>query len=93
MSDSDRRFQDPLVVELAGDLDYLKGRTFGEPLPSDQVTRRDMMVNLTAVPLIDSLTIATMRPAHRTALSCECTVTSTGMQSAVTRMLEAAGLD
>ena len=94
MSDTDRRFQDSLVIELAGELDYLKAEALAEALcQATAWSRRDTTVDMTAVPLIDSLRLAAMRRTHGTALRCECTVTWTGMQPAVTRMLEATGLD
>jgi anti-anti-sigma factor len=94
MNDTDRLFHDPLVIELAGDLDYVKAEALGEALrQAIEWSRRDTTVDLTAVPLIDSLTMAMMLRVHLTARSCGCTVTWSGIQPAVARMLEAAGLD
>ena len=59
MGDTDRRLQDPVVIALSGELDDAKAEALGEALcQAIEWTRQDTTVDLTAVPLIDSLTMA-----------------------------------
>jgi anti-anti-sigma factor len=94
MSVIDRFFEDPLVIELAGELNYVKAETLGKALSEAiEWTRRDATVDLTAVPSVDSSVMAMMLLVHRSACDRGRAVTWTGVQPAVARMLEAAGLD
>jgi anti-anti-sigma factor len=94
MSVVGRFVEDPLVIELAGALDYLKAETLGEALgQAIEWTLRDTTVDLTAVPSVDSSVMAMMLRVHRSACDRGCAVAWSGVQPAVARMLEAAGLD
>ena len=82
------------MIELVGALDYLKAETLGEALgQAIEWTRRDATVDLTAVPSVDSSVMAMMLRVHQAARDHGCAVTWSGVQPAVARMLEAAGLD
>jgi anti-anti-sigma factor len=94
MTAIDRFREDPLVVELAGELDYVKAETLGVALEQAiEWTRRDTTVDLTAVSSVDSSVMAMMLRVHRSACDRGCVLTWSGVQPAVARMLEAAGLD
>jgi anti-anti-sigma factor len=94
MSVVDRFVEDPLVIELAGELDFFKAETLGKALgQAIEWTRRDTTVDLTAVSSVDASVMAMMLRVHRTACDRGCSVTWSGVQPAVARMLEAAGLD
>ena len=68
MSVVDRFFEDPLVIELVGALDYLKAETLGEALgQAIEWTRRDTTVDLTAVSSVDSSVMAMMLRVHQAA--------------------------
>jgi anti-anti-sigma factor len=89
-----RTFQQPVVIELGCDIDLTGADPLGESLC--QVidgARRDIVVDLSGVLVINSRGLAMMARVHQHARTQDCSVTWKGVQPWLPRLLEITGLD
>ena len=71
MSDTAQSSRRPLLIELGGDIDLANAAALGDALcEALDRTRSEMVVDLSAVPFIDSRGIAMMRESTSTPPGC-----------------------
>jgi anti-anti-sigma factor len=89
-----RTSRQPVVIELGCDIDLTGADPLGERLC--QVIdgeRRDIVVDLSGVLVINSRGLAMMARVHQHATAQDCSVTWKGSQPWLPRLLEITGLD
>jgi anti-anti-sigma factor len=86
--------QQPIVIELDRDIGLANAEPWGECLcQAIDWARGDIVVDLSAVPVIHSRGLAMMARVHHHAIAKDCSVTWRGMQPWLLRVLEITGLD
>lgn len=94
MSDTAQSSRRPLLIELGGDIDLENAAALGDALcEAIGRTRTGMVVDLSAVPFIDSRGIAMMARVHDHATRQQCSVTWRGLQPWPARVVAITGLD
>jgi anti-sigma B factor antagonist len=94
MSDTAQSSRRPLLIELGGDIDLANAEALGDALcEAIDRTQFEMVVDLSAVPFIDSRGIAMMARVHEYANAHHCSVTWRGLQPWPERVLAITGLD
>ena len=94
MSDTVRAVRPPSLVELGGDIDLANAHAIADALcEAIDRTSADLLVDVSAVPFMDSSAMAMLIRVHAHALENGCTVTWRGLQPAPTRVIEVTGLD
>lgn len=94
MSDTAQSSRRPLLIELGGDIDLANAQALGDALcEAIDRTQSEMVVDLSAVPFIDSRGIAMMARVHEHANAQHCSVTWRGLQPWPARALAITGLD
>jgi anti-anti-sigma factor len=94
MSETAQSSRRPLLIELGGDIDLANAAALGDALcEALDRTRSEMVVDLSAVPFIDSRGIAMMARVHEHATRRECSVTWRGLQEWPARVVAITGLD
>jgi anti-anti-sigma factor len=94
MSETAQSSRRPLLIELGGDIDLENAASLGDALcEAIDRTRTGMIVDLAAVPFIDSRGIAMMARVHEHATKQQCCVTWRGLQPWPARVISITGLD
>lgn len=94
MSNTAQSSHRPQLIELGGDIDLANAEALGDALcEAIDRTRSEMVVDLSAVPFIDSRGIAMMTRVHEHACTHHCSVTWRGLQPWPARVLATTGLD
>ena len=94
MSETAQSSRRPLLIELGGDIDLANAEALGDALcEALDRTHSEMLVDLSAVPFIDSRGIAMMARVHEHANAHHCTVTWKGLQPWPARVVAITGLD
>jgi anti-sigma B factor antagonist len=94
MSETAQSSRRPLLIELGGDIDLANAAALGDALcDALERTRSEMVVDLSAVPFIDSRGIAMMARVHEHATRLQCSVTWRGLQPWPAQVVHITGLD
>ena len=94
MTETFRRVERPMLVELAGEIDMANAGTIGDCLcQAIEFTHGGLLVDLTAVTFIDSSGMAMMVRVHQAAIAHEASVTWRGIQPFPAKALAMVGLD
>ena len=92
MSDT-AQFVAPLLVELAGDIDFENADAIAAALcEAIDVTSDGLLIDISAVPFMDSCAIAMMVRVHVHGTKHGCCVTWRGIRAAPARVVDIAGL-
>ena len=84
----------PMKIELAGDIDLANAKALGDCLcHAIDLSVGELVVDMTAVPFIDSCALAMMMRAHQYGVDRGSTVTWRGIQGAPARVLAITGLN
>ena len=94
MSDTVRSVRPPSLVELGGDIDLANAQAIADALcEAIDRTSTGLLVDLSAVPFMDSSAMAMLIRVHAHALERGCAVTWRGLQPGPTRVIKITGLD
>jgi hypothetical protein len=94
MSDPIRNSEEPIVIELGREDDLADSDRLGECLcQAIDWSRGDLVVDVSDLPVIHSRRLAMMARVHQHAIAQHCSVTWTGSQRWLPRLLEITGLD
>jgi anti-sigma B factor antagonist len=93
MSDTVRFVHQPSLVELGGDIDLANAQAIADALcEAIDRTSVGLLVDVSAVPFMDSCAMAMLIRVHMHALESGCSVTWRGFQPAPARVIEITGL-